>query len=508
MYLWYTDKKISVKGEKPVKKYLAIDLGASSGRGILGTIAENKLTLREQHRFSNDPVETPAGFFWDTLRLLFEIKASIAKCAADGGLDSIGIDTWGVDYGYIDPAGAMLSPSYQYRDLRTTPMIDQVYGKIPYDVLYKITGIESMSFNTIFQLEADLASRPWLLDVADKLLLTPDLLGYFLTGNMAAEYTIASTTALLNAATKTYDRQVLDILGIREDLFPPVVMPGHVLGRLHEKIDGDTGNTGATVINVCSHDTASAVLAVPAEKEDFLYISSGTWSLMGIESDKPLITPLSQKYSFTNEGGAFGKINIMKNIMGLWLIQESRRQWRREGKEYSFDEMSAAALAAAPFRSLIDPDDTAFSPAGDMPERIREYCRKTGQPIPEDMGAVVRCIFESLALRYRWTAEKLEELSGKKYSTINIVGGGTKDSLLCQFTADGTGRTVHAGPVEATAIGNIMMQAYAAGGVSSCEEIRRIVRDSFDVKTYTPNASAQAEWEEAYTRFCKLIEKS
>lgn len=491
-----------------MKKYLAIDLGASSGRGILGTIENKKLKLQEQHRFSNDPVETPSGFFWDTLRLLYEIKTAIAKCAREGGLDSIGIDTWGVDYGYIDASGAMLSHSYQYRDLRTAPMIDQVYGKIPYDILYKITGIESMSFNTIFQLAADFANRPWLLTAADKLLLTPDLLGYFLTGKMASEYTIASTTALLNASKKEYDREVLAALGVDSTLFPPVVMPGSILGRLHEKINSDTGNTGATVVNVCSHDTASAILAVPAKEKDFLYISSGTWSLMGIESGHPLITPVSQKYSFTNEGGAFGHINVMKNIMGLWLIQESKRQWRREGKEYSFDEMSSAALAAEPFRSIIDPDNAIFSPAGDIPSRIRDYCKKTRQPVPEDMGAIVRCIFESLALRYRWTAEKLEELSGKKYTSINIVGGGTKDSLLCRFTADGTGRIVYAGPVEATAIGNIMMQAYAAGEVKSCEEIREIVRNSFNVQVYTPNLSHQAEWDAAYKQFCTLVDSN
>lgn len=490
-----------------MKKYLAIDLGASSGRGILGKIEKNQLILKEMHRFSNDPVETPSGFFWDTLRLLYEIKTAIGKCAKEDGLDSIGIDTWGVDYGYIDPSGAMLSHSYQYRDLRTVPMIDQVYEKIPYDSLYKITGIESMAFNTVFQLAADLKNRPWLLSTAEKLLLTPDLLNYFLTGRMAAEYTIASTTAMLNATTKKYDAEVMRILNIPEKLFPDIVMPGNILGSLDVKIDNDTGKTGAAVVNICSHDTASAILAVPAKEKDFLYISSGTWSLMGIESDTPLITPLSQKYSFTNEGGAFGKINVMKNIMGLWLIQESRRQWKREGKEYTFDEMSDAALAAVPFRSLIDPDNSMFSPAGDIPGRIRKYCAETGQPIPEDMGAIVRCIFESLALRYRWTAEKLEELSGKKYSTINIVGGGTKDALLCRFAADGTGRTVHAGPVEATAIGNILMQAYAAGEVRSCEEMREIVRNSFNMQAYEPDLSQRAQWDEAYIRFCTLIAK-
>jgi len=248
-----------------MKKYLAIDLGASSGRGILGTIENNKLILKEMHRFSNDPVETPSGFFWDTLRLLYEIKTAIAKCGREGGLDSIGIDTWGVDYGYIDASGAMLSPSYQYRDLRTVPMIDRVYGKIPYDSLYKITGIESMSFNTIFQLAADLQNRPWLVETVEKLLLTPDLLNYFLTGKMASEYTIASTTALMNAAAREYDANVLEVLGISNEIFPDVVMPGNILGNLHEKIDSDTGNTGASVVNICSHDTASAILAVPAK---------------------------------------------------------------------------------------------------------------------------------------------------------------------------------------------------------------------------------------------------
>lgn len=489
-----------------MKNYLAIDLGASSGRGILGNLDGETLTLREMHRFSNDPVETASGFFWDTLRLLFEIRAAIAKCASEG-VDSIGIDTWGVDYGYIDRTGAMLGLSYQYRDERTTPMIPRVYEKIPYEKLYGVTGIESMSFNTIFQMAADLANRPWLVENAERMLLTPDLLGYLLTGKMAAEYTIASTTALMNARTREYDTGVLSEMGIPASLFPPVVMPGNVLGTLDAHTDAETGHTGASVVNVCSHDTASAILAVPAASGDALYISSGTWSLMGIESDTPLITPTSLKYSFTNEGGAFGKINVLKNIMGLWLLQESRRQWKREGKQYSFDEMSDAALSAAPLRSIIDPDDALFSPAGDMPARIREYCRKTGQPVPEDMGAIVRCIFESLALRYRWTAEKLEELSGKRYDTIHIVGGGTKDALLCRFAAEGTGRTVVAGPVEATAIGNILMQAYAAGEVSSREEMRRIVQNSFEVKTYAPDSADRADWDAAYEKFCELIEK-
>lgn len=489
-----------------MKKYLAIDLGASSGRGILGKIEDGKLTLKEVHRFSNDPVETDSGFFWDTLRLLFEIKAAILKCSLDeGGVDTIGIDTWGVDYAYIDSTGAMMAPSYQYRDARTAPMMDKVYSRVPYADLYQITGIESMSFNTIFQIADDIERRPWLPENANKLLLTPDLLGYLLTGKAASEYTIASTTALMDAEKREFSKELFSEFDIEEELFAPIVMPGNVLGKLTDKIDGETGHSGAVVVNVGSHDTSSAIAAVPAKDDDFLFISSGTWSLMGIESDKPVINDITRKYSFTNEGGTFGKINIMKNIMGLWLIQESRRQWKREGLNYSFDEMSDAALKSEPFASIINPDDPMFNAAGDMPGKIREYCKKTGQKVPETMGAIVRAIFESLALRYRWTSEKLEELTGKKYNSINIVGGGTKDELLCRFTANGTGRTVVAGPVEATAIGNIMAQAIAAGEISSVEEGRKIVGDSFETKTYEPDETLRDGWNEAYSRFLELI---
>lgn len=488
------------------KKHLAIDLGASSGRGIVGQIENGKLTLREIHRFSNDPVETESGFFWDTLRLLFEIKAALLKCSLEeGGADTVGIDTWGVDYAYIDETGAMMAPSYQYRDSRTAPAMEKVYECVPYSDLYAETGIESMSFNTVFQLYDDAIRRPWLPSNAKSALLTPDLLGYLLTGKTAAEYTIASTTALMDAWKKEYSQKLFEKLGLNHKIMPPVVMPGNILGKLTEKIDRETGNSGAVVVNVASHDTASATAAVPAEGDDFLFISSGTWSLMGIESAEPVINEISRKYSFTNEGAAFGKINVMKNIMGLWLIQESRRQWKREGLSYSFDEMSEAALSSKPFASIINPDDALFSPAGDMPARIREYCEKTGQHVPETMGEIVRCIFESLSLRYRWTAEKLEELTGKKYDVINIVGGGTKDELLCRFAANGTGRRVVAGPVEATAIGNILVQAYASGEISGIEEGREIVRNSFETKTYEPDTSLSEGWNEAYARFLKLI---
>lgn len=490
------------------KKMLAIDLGASSGRGIVGSFDGNSISLREIHRFSNDPVMTNSGFSWDTLRLLHEIKAAILKASHEGGVDTLGIDTWGVDYGYIDKSGALLSNPYQYRDSRTDSIPPYVFENIvPWEELYGVTGIQSMNFNTIYQMTADKLNRPWLMETADKMLNMPDLLGYFLTGEMKSEYTIVSTGALLDAKKRDYAYGLLDKFGIKSSLFCPLAAPGTTLGGLIPVIEEETGNTGVKVVKVASHDTASAVLSVPAKNSDFLYISSGTWSLMGIENPEPVITPDSMKYGFTNEGGVFGTIRILKNIMGLWLEQESRRQWKREGTEYTFDELSAMAAASEPLRSIINPDDPMFSPAGNMPRRIREYCKNTGQPVPESDGAVVRCIFESLALRYRWTAEKLEEMTSRSYPTINIVGGGTKEEMLSQFAADASGRRVVAGPVEATALGNIAMQAVSCGELSGIWEAREAISHSFEVKEYEPDLSAKAAWDDAYCRFLKLIEE-
>ena len=488
------------------KKMLAIDLGASSGRGIIGKWNGKTITLDENHRFSNDPVMMPGGFFWDTLRLLFEIKQSILKASHDGGIDTIGIDTWGVDYGFIDKTGSLLSVPHHYRDARNDVMPEYVFKNcISRSELYKITGIQSMDFNTVYQLAADIKDRPWVVENAESLLHTPDLLGYLLTGEKMSEYTIVSTGAVLDAKKREYSREVLEKVGIPERILCPVVKPGTTLGSLMPFVEGETGNTHAKVVKVGSHDTASAVLAVPAKNEDFLYISSGTWSLMGIESDEPVINELSEKYDFTNEGGVFGKIRVLKNIMGLWIEQESRRQWTREGTKYTFDELSEMALASKPFQSFIDPDDSLFSAAGDMPKRICDYCRATGQHVPENVGEIVRCIFESLALKYRWTAEKLEEITGKKYGTINIVGGGTKEEMLSQFTADATHKHVSAGPVEATALGNIAMQTIAAGEIGDIWEARRVIRASSEMKEYEPSRETAAAWDDAYERFLKLL---
>ena len=490
------------------RKMLAMDLGASSGRGIVGTFDGSKIALNEIHRFSNDPVMTVGGFSWDTLRLLHEIKSAILACSHNGGVDTLSIDTWGVDYGYIDASGALLSNPYHYRDSRTDTIPSYVFENlISWKELYGITGIQSMNFNTFYQLVADKLNRPWLIDQASKLLNMPDLLGYLLTGEMKSEYTIASTGALLDAEKRTWAYELFDRIGIKRSLFCDLVQPGTVLGPLLPFIEEETGNTGVKVVKVGSHDTASAVLSVPATDSDFLYISSGTWSLMGIESPTPVINETSLKYDFTNEGGVFGTIRLLKNIMGLWLEQECRRQWTREGTKYSFDELTGMALASKPLQSIINPDDALFSPAGNMPKRIREYCRATGQHVPENVGEIVRCIFESLALRYRWTGEKLEEMTGRKYPAINIVGGGTKEETLSQFAADASGRYVVAGPVEATAIGNITMQAIAAGEIGDVWQARSIIKNSFDVKEYAPNTDNRSAWDEAYGKFLALPEK-
>jgi len=486
------------------KKMLAIDLGASSGRGIVGSFDGKKIGLEEVHRFSNDPVMTPTGFYWDTIRILFEIKNAILKATQEGGVDTLGIDTWGVDYGYLDKTGALLATPFNYRDTRTQGIQEYVAKNImPLEDIYNITGTQHMNFNTLYQMAADLRDRPWLMENADKMLFTPDLLGYFLTGNKMTEYTIASTGAVLDAAKRNYADGLLAKFGIRRDIFCDIVQPGTVLGQLLPQ--EEMGNSTAKVVKVGSHDTASAVLSVPAVNEDFLYISSGTWSLMGIESKEPVIDEQSKKFDFTNEGGVFGTIRVLKNIMGLWIEQESRRQWAREGTKYTFDELSEMALASKPLQCFINPDDQRFATAGNMPKRIREYCRETGQHVPETVGEVVRCIFESLSLRYRWTAEKLELITGRKYPVINIVGGGTKEEMLSQFAADASHRLVCAGPVEATTLGNIAMQCIASGEVSDMWEARQIIRNSFEIKEYKPDSSMADAWDEAYGKFCALI---
>lgn len=485
-------------------KMLAIDLGASSGRGIVGSFDGNKLSLRENHRFSNDPVFVNGRFTWDILRIFFEIKNSITKTVIEGdNISSMGIDTWGVDYALIDKNGRMMANPTHYRDTRTVNITDYVKQFVSPEEIYKVTGIQAADFNTLNQLAADRRDDPEMLDRADKMLFIPDLLNYFLTGKMATEYTIASTGMLLDANKRDFAFELTDSIGVKRSLFAPLVQPCNNLGALLPQITEEVGKNNIKVVNVASHDTASAVIAVPAQNKDFIYISSGTWSLMGAELDNPLINDGTMLANLTNEGGAMGTIRFLKNIMGLWIIQESRRQWKREGSEYSFAQMEAWAKEATPFASIINPDYHTFNTPGNMPEKIREFCRITGQHVPETVGEVVRCIYESLALKYRYTVESIDKLMNKKTSMINVVGGGTKDKFLSQMTADACGVPVCAGPEEATAIGNLMMQAIAAGEVKDLAQAREVVANSFELKHYEPTQD-RTVWDGAYERFCKL----
>lgn len=486
------------------RKMLAIDLGASSGRGIVGAFDGERLTLRENHRFSNDPVNLCGRLYWDILRIFHEIKLSVQKTVLAGdAVSSIGIDTWGVDYGLLDRAGRLLSNPVHYRDTRTEGAQELVSRTVPAEELYRVAGIQTLNFNTVYQLAVEREEAPEKLAQAERMLNIPDLLNYFLTGRMANEYTILSTGALLDAKKRDYAWELLDRLGIPRRLFGDVTAPGTDLGTLLPQVQGETGKTDAHVLTVASHDTASAVIAVPSEEKDFLYISSGTWSLMGTELSDPLINAESRAANFTNEGGACGTVRFLKNIMGLWIIQESRRQWRREGKDYSFAQMEAWAKESTPFRSLIDVDDSDFATPGDMPEKIRAYCKRTAQPVPESVGEVVRCIYESLALKYRSVAERVMELMGRRARVIHVVGGGTKDRFLSQLTADACGIPVCAGPEEATAIGNLMMQLMATGEVSDLGQARRVVAASFETKQYLPTADRNM-WDEAYGRIRTL----
>ena len=483
---------------------LAIDLGASSGRGIVGSFDGKKIELKENHRFTNDPVMVNGRFTWDIIRIFHEIKNSIRQTALDGDdIKTIGIDTWGVDYGFIDRHGRMIGNPTHYRDVRTDGICDYVNKFVSLDKIYESTGIQSLNFNTIYQLAAEKRDNPEIFDIAEKLLFIPDLLGYFLTGKAKTEYTIASTGAVLNAESRKYAFDLIDSLGVPQSIFTDIVEPGYNLGKLLPDVKEEVGGVDADIVKVASHDTASAVLAVPAKSDDFVYISSGTWSLMGMELKSPLINEKTRELNYTNEGGVDGTIRFLKNIMGLWILQESRRQWKREGKEYSFSELAIFAKEAKPLQSIIDPDDQLFATQGNMPRRIAEYCQKTGQHVPQSVGETVRCILDSLALRYRYTVKDLSVLSGKKVKAINIVGGGTQDKLLCQITADACGVPVCAGPVEATAIGNIMTQLMSLGEVKDLKEAREIVSASFETISYNPSGDG-AMWDEAFAKFCEL----
>ncbi len=485
------------------KRVLAFDFGASSGRAIIGCFDGDKITLEEVHRFSNDPVSVGGTVYWDVLRLFYEIKQGIVKAKIAGGFDSIGIDTWGVDFGLIDSEGKLMENPVHYRDARTVGLVDEAFKTMPKEKLYGITGIQFMELNTLFQLISLKKYRPWMLERADKMLFMPDLFGYMLTGKMCAEYSIASTSQLIDLDKRTWSKEILDAFGIKESIFAPIVQPGTVLGDLSKEICEECGVDPVPVISVCGHDTQSAITSVPCENGDFAFLSSGTWSLFGTELDKPIVNETSMNINITNEGGFDGSTGFLKNIIGLWLIQESRRQWKREGKEYSYADLEKLALAAEPFKCFIDPDAPEFVPHGNIPERVREFCRKTNQYVPETVGEIMRCIYESLAMKYRLTFEKLRECTERDYPVIHVIGGGTKDGLLCQMTASSCDRTVKAGPIEATVMGNVAVQLMSDGSVENIGQARKIVADSSELKTFEPKDTDK--WASAYEDFIKVI---
>lgn len=488
-----------------MKKVLSFDFGASSGRAMLATLENGKIEMKEIHRFSNDPVIVNGTMYWDVLRLFFEIKAGITKAVNDGGFDAIGIDTWGVDFGMLDKNGKLLANPVHYRDSRTDGMPEKVFEIIPKDELYSLCGTQLMNFNTIYQLMYLKLNQPELLELTDKILLIPDLFAYMLTGVMLDEATDVSTTNLFDPYKRDWNRDIIKKLGLPERIFADVIEPGEQFGMLSDEICEELGCEKVPVIAVATHDTASAVVATPSTSDDFVYISCGTWSLFGIENETPILTEAAAKANFTNEGGFMNTTRFLKNIMGLWLIQESRRQWRREGVEVGFDTLEKEALEAEPFRCFIDVDNQAFAPAGNLPRRVKEFCERTGQYVPQTRGEIMRCIYQSLAMKYKHTFEGLNGLTGKDYKRINMLGGGIKDKLLCQLTADACGCEVLAGPTEATVMGNIAVVYYALGEIEDFKAIRQTVINSTDLKQYLPTNSDA--WNKAYEDYKKIIGK-
>ncbi len=491
------------------KAYLAVDMGASSGRAVLGLFDGKQLRLEEVYRFENGPVEVAGHLHWDLLGQWAHIRQGLRAAGSKAGnsVVSVGVDTWGVDFGLLGRGDELLGNPYYYRDCRTNGMMEKAFGIVGRDEIFRHTGLQFMQFNTLYQLLAMKLSGSPLLDVAESLLLMPDLFHWLLTGVKCNEMTVASTSQCYNPVQGDWATDLLDKLSLPTRILGRIVPPGTTLGPLRANLAAETALHAAKVVLPGSHDTASAVMAVPAHshpgvRPDWCYISLGTWALMGIESPQPVVTDSVLSREFTNEGGVGGTIRLLRNITGLWLVQECRRVWNRTGENLDWETLNQLAAAQPPLRSFVNPDASDFLAPGDMPEAIRAFCRKTGQPTPDDKGAVLRCALESIAMRFRQVLGMCEELAGGRIETIHIVGGGTRNRQLCQAAADACGRRVLAGPVEATATGNVMMQAVAAGDVASIAEAREVIRRSFPVDQYEPQNTAA--WDEAYERFLKI----
>jgi rhamnulokinase len=487
------------------KRLLAFDLGAESGRAVLGRFDGQRVALEVVHRFANGPVRLLDALHWDVLRLFAEMQTGLQKCVAEhSGIDSLGVDTWGVDFALLGRGDVLLGNPRHYRDPHTETILEEAFARVPRAEVYRHTGLQFLRINTLFQLLALQRARSPLLDVAERLLFMPDLFHFLFTGVKANEATIASTSQMLDPRTTRWASELLKKFGIPAAWLGEVVPAGTVLGRLRSSVASDCGVEGAPVVVApASHDTASAVAAVPARGDNWAYISSGTWSLMGVELDTPRIDDEALAANFTNEGGFGGTTRFLKNIMGLWLVQECRRSWEKAGRSYTYDELTRLAEAAPALASLVDPDDAGFMLPADMPTALGEFCRRTGQTVPVGPGAVVRCALESLALKYRWVVDRLETLLQKRIEVIHVVGGGSQNALLCQLTADACGRLVLAGPVEATAVGNVLTQAIGLGLVGTLAEGREIVRRSFETVAYEPRDASR--WRDAYQRFLELV---
>ncbi len=488
-----------------MKRVLAFDFGASSGRAILGIFDGKKIELQEVHRFSNDPVKINGTVYWDVQRLFFEIKQGILKAKEAGGFDSIGIDTWGVGFGLLRKDGTLVENPVHYRDARNDGMVEKATKYMSKERMYDITGIQFMDFNTIFQLLSLKENRPYILEEADKLLFMPDLLNYMLSGVKSTEFSIATTSQMVDLKTNNWSEEILDTFGINKNLLTDIAPTGAVIGQLSDEICEELGVAKADIVSVAAHDTQSAITATPCEFDDFAFISCGTWSLFGTEVKEPIINEASKKLNVTNEGGYDYTTAFLKNICGLWLIQESRRQWIREGKEYSYAELEKLALECEPFKCFIDPDAPEFAPMGNLPRRVKEYCEKTGQYVPQTVGEIIRCIYESLALKYRYTFDGIKECTGKDYDRIHVMGGGTKDKLLLQMTAQSCNVNVYGGPIEATALGNVAIQLMSTGAIKDIKEARKIIAKGENLKLYEPKNNA--EWEKAYENFKNIINK-
>jgi rhamnulokinase len=490
------------------KRYLAFDLGAESGRGIMGLFDGEYLRLEEVNRFPNGSVRLLETLHWDVLRLFAELKRGLAQAVSTHGKEiaSLGIDTWGVDFGLLGRGDVLLGNPRHYRDHANDGIMEIAFERVPRADLFARTGIQFMQFNTLFQLLALQRMNSPLLENAQSLLMMPDLLNFFFTGVKATEYSIASTTQMIDPYQREWDRELLTQFNLPTHILTPLLETGATVGNLRADIAEEAGCGALKVIAPAEHDTGSAIVSVPATTTNYAYISSGTWSLMGIETKEPRISPATATANVTNEGGAFQTVRLLKNIMGLWLVQECRRAWARRGTEYTYANLTEQAALANPFTALIEPDAAPFLSPTDMVTEIARFCEQTGQTAPQSVGETVRVCLESLALKYRWVLERMEEFQGAPLEVIHIVGGGTQNRLLCQLAADATRRTVIAGPVEATAIGNLLMQAYGCGDIGSLEQAREVVRRSFDLITYTPQGDA-ARWEESYAKYLHLREQ-